>query len=103
MPKIEGYLAPGNLAAKTRLWLKKIARYNAQKMALQPGRSWLLVIDMRRYCADPEGAPCLPSAQAILANLRRLINVFRTAKIPVIYTSLVHHPGGLDLGILGKR
>ena len=98
----DGYVSSGNLAAKTGLWLKKIASFNTQEMKLRPGRSCLLVVDMQRYFVDPAGAAYLPSAQAILGNSRLLIDAFRTAKRPVIYTRHAHHPEGLDLGILGK-
>jgi len=62
----------------------------------------LLVIDMQRYFVDPAGAAFLPGAQAILGNVRSLIEAFRAAARPVIYTRHVHHPGGFDLGILGQ-
>ncbi len=100
--RIEGYVSARNLAAKTKVWLNRIALYNTHKMQLQPDRACLLVIDMQRYFTDPDGAAYLPSAQAILGNIRRLIGSFRAAKRPIIFTRHVHHPDGLDLGILGK-
>ncbi len=100
--KIEGYINAANLAAKTKLWLKSIALYNKHEMSLRPDRSCLIVIDMQRYFVDPAGAAYLPSAQAILGNIQRLIESFRRSKRPVIYTRHAHHPKQLDLGILGK-
>jgi isochorismate hydrolase len=100
--KIEGYVSSGNLAAKTRSWLDRIAPYNRHEMRLRPDRACLLVIDMQRYFVDPAGAACLPSARVILGNIQRLIEAFRISKRPVIYTRHMHHPEQLDLGILGQ-
>lgn len=99
---IQGYVNSRNLAAKTRLWLNRIALFNTHEMNFRPDRSCLMVIDMQRYFVDPAGAAYLPSAQAILGNIQRLIEAFRAPKLPVIYTRHVHHPERLDLGILGK-
>jgi isochorismate hydrolase len=99
---IEGYVSSRSLAAKTKLWLDRIAPFNRHEMHILPDRSCLLVIDMQRYFVDPEGAAYLPSAQAILGNIRRLIKAFRFSKRPVIYTRHVHHPEKLDLGLLGE-
>jgi ureidoacrylate peracid hydrolase len=99
---IRVYVSSRNLAAKTRIWLNRIALFNKHEMQLRPDRSCLLVIDMQRYFVDPAGAAYLPSAQAILGNVRRLIEAFRASSRPVIYTRHVHHPERLDLGILGQ-
>ena len=69
---------------------------------IAPARTALLVIDMQKYFVDPEGAAFLPSAQAILGNVQRLVQAFRAAKRPVIYTRHVHHPDGLDAGIMAR-
>jgi len=100
--KTDRYVSRRNLSAKTRLWLQRIAQFNSHAMHLRTNRSCLLVIDMQRYFVDPAGAAFFPGAQAILGNIRRLIEAFRAATRPVLYTRHVHHPGGFDLGILGK-
>jgi nicotinamidase-related amidase len=96
------YVSPKNLNAKTRIWLDRIAPFNRHEMTLRRDRCCLLVIDMQRYFVDPEGAAFLPSAQAILGNVRRLIQAFREARRPVIYTRHAHHPDRLDAGIMAR-
>ena len=96
------YVNSTNLAAKTGKWLDRISDFNRHEFSFRPDRSCLLVIDMQRYFVDPAGAAYLPSAHAILENIRLLIEAFRTAKRPVIYTRHAHHPDHLDLGILGQ-
>jgi len=56
---------------------------------------------MQRYFVDPQGAAYLPSAQAILGNVGLLVRSFRAARRPVIYTRHMHHPDGLDAGMMG--
>jgi len=94
------YVTARTLKEKTAHWLEKIEPFNRSGKSLQSLRSALLVIDMQRYFVDPSGAAFLPSAQAILGNVQRLIKAFRRARRPVIYTRHMHHPGGLDAGIL---
>jgi len=93
------YVTAGTLKERTTYWLERIAPFG-RRQSLQPQHSALLVIDMQRYFVDPSGAAFLPSAQAILANVQRLVRAFRRARRPLIYTRHVHHPGGLDAGIL---
>jgi len=98
----EAYVDALTLKEKTGKWLAEIAPFNDHKMALRARESALLVIDMQRYFAHPRGAAYLPSAHAILGNIKRLVAAFRCARRPVIYTRHAHHPELHDAGILGK-
>ena len=99
MTKTDSYVTATTLKKRTAYWLERVAPFN-RRQSLRPGHSALLVIDMQRYFVDPSGAAFLPSAQAILANVQRLIRVFRRERRPVIYTEHVHRADGLDAGIL---
>ncbi|MDZ7797622.1 MAG: isochorismatase family protein [Candidatus Marinimicrobia bacterium] len=69
-------------------------------MRLNVNKSALLVIDMQHFFLDPALPTFTCGGLAILPNIKHLINVFRQAGRPVIYTKHVHHPGGLDAGIM---
>ena len=69
-------------------------------MELNPSRSALLVIDMQRFFLDPSSPTFTCGGLAVIAKVRELIETFRAAGRPVIYTSHVHHPQRLDAGIM---
>jgi ureidoacrylate peracid hydrolase len=63
--------------------------------AVDPGRSALLVIDMQNAFCHPEGTLGLSgvdvsAAQATYRPIRRLVEAFRDASLPVIWTRQVH-------------
>jgi nicotinamidase-related amidase len=97
----EFYVTQDSLKAKTRYWLEEIAPYNKHQMRLNKEKVALLVIDMQNYFLEPTSPTFTCGGLAILPTLKRLIDVFRMAKRPVIYTRHIHHPDGLDAGIMG--
>ena len=56
----------------------------------QPGRTALLVIDMQRGFLDPGAALEVPPGRAIVANVRRLVEVCRQKGVPVVFTEYVY-------------
>jgi len=98
---MEPYVTAENLEDKTRAWLDRIAPFNQHHMELNRDRSALLVIDMQRFFLDPSSPTFTCGGLAILPNVKRLIRAFREARRPVIFTRHVHHPEGLDAGIMG--
>ncbi|MBL7074700.1 cysteine hydrolase [candidate division KSB1 bacterium] len=95
------YVTEQNLESKTQQWLKRIEPFNQHKMELDKEKSALLVIDMQTFFLDPGSPTFTPGGLAILPNVKRLIEAFRDARRPVIYTRHVHHPDGSDAGIMG--
>jgi nicotinamidase-related amidase len=95
------YVTSETLESRTRYWLEKIAPFNTHEMQLNPKKAALLVIDMQDFFLDPSSPTFTCGGPAILRNIKNLIKAFRTAKRPVIFTRHVHHPGGLDAGIMG--
>ena len=95
------YVTEQNLESKTQQWLKRIEPFNQHKMELDKEKSALLVIDMQTFFLDPGSPTFTPGGLAILSNVKRLIEAFRDARRPVIYTRHVHHPDGTDAGIMG--
>jgi nicotinamidase-related amidase len=95
------YVTQDNLKEKTEIWLKKISPYNTHKLKLNLRKSALLVIDMQNFFLEPDSPSFTCGGLAVLPNVKELISFFRSHKRPVIYTCHVHHPGGMDAGILG--
>ena len=94
------YISAENLDSKTQSWLQKIKPFNQHRITLNSHKSALLVIDMQKFFLDPQSPTFTIGGSAILPGLKRLIQSFRDAGRPVIYTSHVHHPGLIDAGIM---
>jgi ureidoacrylate peracid hydrolase len=69
-------------------------------MTLNPDRAALMVVDMQKFFLDPELPTFTCGGLAIMDNVKKLIDTFRMAKRPVIYTAHVHHPDKIDAGIM---
>jgi len=69
-------------------------------MELDKKGTALLVIDMQRFFLDPASPTFTCGGQAIIPTLKKLIQFFRSANLPVIFTQHVHHPKDLDAGIM---
>jgi nicotinamidase-related amidase len=98
---MEPYVTADNLNDRAKAWLDQIAPFNRHQMKLNRDRSALLVIDMQRFFLDPGSPTFTCGGLAVLPNVQRLIGAFRGARRPVIFTRHVHHPDGLDAGIMG--
>jgi len=95
------YATAADIESKTRAWLERIRPYNQHAMRLNPAACALLVVDMQRFFLDEESPTFTCGGAAILPGVARLVNAFRRTNRPVIFTRHVHHPGGLDSGIMG--
>ncbi len=51
----------------------------------------LVVIDMQNYFVHPDGGAFIPETQVILPNILTLVDTFRRAHLPVIYTRHAHN------------
>jgi nicotinamidase-related amidase len=94
-------VTPDSLEEKTEYWLKKIKPFNQHRMQLNKEKSALIVVDMQKFFLDPVSPTFTCGGMAILPTLKRLIQAFREANRPVIYTCHVHHPDQIDAGIMG--
>lgn len=98
---MEPYVTVENLRAKTQAWLDRIHPYNQHEMRLNRAASALLVVDMQRFFLDATSPTFTCGGGAILPTVQRLLDAFRRARRPVLFTRHVHHPDGLDSGIMG--
>ena len=61
-------------------------------LALERGRTALLVVDMQRGFLDPGEAMEVPPARACIPVIRGLLDTFRTRRLPVVFTAFVYSP-----------
>jgi nicotinamidase-related amidase len=98
---VEPYVTAENIESKSREWLEQIRPYNQHEMRLNVAASALIVIDMQRFFLDAASPTFTCGGVAILPNVKCVIDAYRRANRPVIFTQHVHHPGDLDCGIMG--
>jgi nicotinamidase-related amidase len=98
---MQPYVSQETISAKGQAWLEQIAPFNTHKMALRREKAALLVIDMQYFFLDPASPSYTPGGPAIIPTVKKVIQAFRRADRPVIYTRHVHHPDQIDAGILG--
>ena len=98
---MQPYVTDDTLKEKSRYWLKKIEFFNRHRMGLNKDKAALLVIDMQKFFLNPKSPTFTCGGLAILPNVKLLIETFRKANRPVIYTCHVHHPDRIDAGIMG--
>ena len=98
---MEPYVTAANIDSKAQAWLERIRPHNQHEMQLNVMVSALLVIDMQRFFLDAASPSFTCGGVAILPKVKRLVDAFRRANRPVIFTQHVHHPGDLDCGIMG--
>ena len=59
-------------------------------LRLQPGHTALLVIDMQCGFVEPGQAMEVPPARETVPAIRALLDAFRTAQLPVVFTAFVY-------------
>lgn len=97
---MEPYVSEASLAIQTKKWLAQIQGFNTHSMQLNREKAALMVVDMQKFFLEPSSPTFTCGGLAILKNIKRLIGVFRKAGRPVIFTQHVHHPDGMDAGIM---
>jgi len=98
---MDPYVTAENLESRARVWLEKIRPHNQHVMQLDVAASVLRVIEMQPFFLDAASPTYTCGGPAILPTVRRLVDAFRRAGRPVIFTRHVHHPADLDSGIMG--
>ena len=95
------YVTENSLAQKTESWLASIAPYNRRDLRLIADKAALLVVDMQNYFLHESGHAFLGGGKAVVPTVGRVIDGFREAGRPILYTRHVHNPDGSDAGIMG--
>jgi bifunctional isochorismate lyase/aryl carrier protein len=97
------YITESNAKAKTAEWLTRVRESTAPRphLSLEPRRAALLVIDMLRYFAAPDGRCFLPASTVAAAHIASLLAAWRSFGGTIVYTRHAHE-GAHDLGMLGR-
>jgi nicotinamidase-related amidase len=98
---VEPYVTAKTIQSAAHGWLERIRPYNQHEMRLNAAASALLVIDMQRFFLDPASPTFACGGVAAIPTVKRLIDAFRRAGRPVIFSRHVHHPDHVDSGIMG--
>ena len=61
-----------------------------RELALEPGRTALLVVDMQRGFLDPGEAMEVPQARETMPVIRALLELFRGKRLPVAFTEFTY-------------
>ena len=71
-------------------WMDQVHRFIRQDRSAEHPFSTegtaLLVIDMQRYFIDPSSHASFPEAEAVVGNVRSVLDAFRARGLPVIFT-----------------
>lgn len=99
----ESYALKGNIRDKGKEWLRAVEEYGKRRddFELEPSRSALMVIDMQEHFLGEKSHAYLPSSEAIIPNIERLLKAYRENGHLVVFTRHAHKKDE-DPGILGR-
>lgn len=83
---MEGYLTENGAANWKDLLRPYLRSYRMKQIRFSPQHSALLIIDMQRFFLDSSSHACIPAADRVIRNVRRLLDAYREASLPVIFT-----------------
>jgi nicotinamidase-related amidase len=84
-------------------WMESLAPYSRHTFTAErlDRRTALIVVDMQRYFIDPAGDAYLPDGRAAVPRVKALLESFREAGLPVVFTRHEERPGDRD-GAMGR-
>ena len=87
------YFSPTSIQQKSLEMLQRVAEYKRGNMPpFTPQDSALLILDMQKYFLEPSSHAYVPSAPAILPNLKALIDAYAQHRLPIIFTQHLNTP-----------
>ncbi len=99
----EPFVTQDNINDKLREWLARVRMYTHPRpeLILRREKCALIIIDMLRYFACPEGRVFLPSTTAVIPAISKLLDYWRNSGGTVVFTRHCHENAD-NLGMLGK-
>lgn len=88
----EEYFSPENIDKKASELLEKVKNIipNLKKQEFIPEKSALIIIDMQKYFCSEDSHAFIPSSTAIIPKIKKIINFYKSKKLPVIFTRHVN-------------
>jgi isochorismate hydrolase len=86
----QAYFTSKTIEAQAKTFLEQVPR--RKEIDLRERKTSLLVLDMQEYFLNPDSHAYLPSAPAILPNVRELVRAFKTRELPVLFTQHLNRP-----------
>jgi len=88
----EQYFTQGNIFEQSLIIKKTVQKFSRHKgFYIKKQSAALLVVDMQNYFLDPDSHAFIPSAKAIIPNIKLLINTCLQFEIPVIFTQHINN------------
>ncbi len=83
-------------------WQEAIAPFDRPDRVFQPERCALLVIDAQRIFLDPDSRAFLPLSVPAARRLGQLVEAWRAAALPLVFTRHVHRNPAEDGGAMAR-
>jgi len=89
----KAYFTPASITGKAENMLRTVECDRRQKqLTFISPQSALLVLDMQRYFLEETSHAFIPSAQAIIPNIRALISIYSRYQLPIVFTRHLNTP-----------
>jgi len=99
--KKDRYFTLQNIYQKSLNMLSEVEEFRSRhEQSLAPERAALLVLDMQRYFLEESSHAFIPSSEAIVPNIQRLLTACSKAAMPVIFTRHVNSEA--DAGMMAR-
>ena len=86
------YFTKDNIFEQSLKIKKTVQKFSRHKgFYIKNQSAALLVVDMQNYFLDPDSHAFIPSAKAIIPNIKLLINTCLQFEIPVIFTQHINN------------
>lgn len=96
------YATPETLPGKAALWIRALGAEPQREFPFRIESSALLVVDMQDFFLSRESPAYMPQARAVLGGVRRLVDAYRRAGRPVLFTVHAHEDPLRDGGLMTR-
>lgn len=96
------FLSESELTRLLPSWIKSAKEVEEHKQALNKHASALIVVDMQIDFLYPQGEQAIWGGQAIIPQVKQLINHYRQNNLPIIFTRQCYKNAGSDGGATGR-
>jgi len=100
--ELDCYVTIDSMPLKAEAWLREASPRRCPAPPFDPAAAALLVVDMQDFFLDRSAPAYLPSGRAALRNVRRLVEAFRAAGRPVLFTLHAHEDLARDGGLMAR-